>query len=87
MQGGDLARQPPVGLFGERRVKIAGPQAGLDMDHGDLFVECCERSGESRGRVALHDDSVGTVLLEGRAEALQDPRGQAVERLAGPDDV
>ena len=87
MQGGDLARQPPVGLFGERRVEVAGPQAGLDMDHGDLFVECCERSGESRGRVALHHDSVGTVLLESRAEAFQDPCGQAMEGLAGPDDV
>src|SRR5690348_17205207 len=57
------------------------------MDHRDAFVECRERSGERRSRIPLHDDGVGTLLLEGLAEPFQDPRGQPVEGLAGLDDV
>src|SRR5215469_5112658 len=72
MEGGDLARQSPVGLLGERRVKVAGTKAGLDVDYWNVLVEGRERSGECRGRVTLHDDGVGTLLPQGRSESLQD---------------
>ena len=59
MVGGDGRRQPPVHLFGVRHPAILGAQARLDVPDGNPRVECGQRRGRARRRIAVHEHDVG----------------------------
>ena len=87
MQRGNGADQAAVALFGPGRIKIAGPQPGLDMPDRDPGIIGGKGRRQRRGRIAMHQHHVGGLGLEHRLKALQDRRGDPVQVLAAAHDV
>ena len=69
-------------LLRERRVRVAGAEARLEVDDRDLPVEGGEAADEGGGRVALHDDRVGALGLEERRQSIERACRHRGERLA-----
>ena len=64
----------------QQRVK-ANQRAILDMNDRHAAIEGCQRRGHGRGRVALHHDAVGPLVLDHRVQSLQAARRQECQRL------
>ena len=71
-----------VELLGPGAVDVVRAQARLDVPHGDLQVEACERRGEAGRGVAVDQDHVGPLALEDRLELEQHVTRDVEERLA-----
>ena len=71
-----------VELLGPGAVEVPGPEARLDMPHGDLEVERRQRRREGRGGVAVYEHDVGALLLEDGLNLDQHIRGDVEQRLA-----
>ena len=71
-----------VELLRPGAVDIARAQARLDVAHGDLQVETCERSGEAGRGVAVDQDNVGPLVLEDGLELQQHVARHVEQRLA-----
>lgn len=72
-----------VELLGPGAVDVVRAQARLDVAHGDLQVEACERGGEAGRGVAMDKDDVGPLVLEDRLELEQHVARHVEQRLAG----
>ena len=72
-----------VELLRPGTVDVVRAQAGLDMPHGDLHVEACERRGEACRGVSVHEHDVGPLVLEDRPELEQYVARHVEQRLAG----
>lgn len=57
-------------------------KARLDMPHGDLQVEACERCGKAGRGVAVDQDDVGPLVLEDGLELEQHVARHVEQRLA-----
>ena len=79
---GDRRDDAAVHFLGPGLVDVARAQARLDMADRHLAVICRERADHRCGGVALHDHPVGLFGIHHIAKPGQQPRGQAVERLA-----
>ena len=75
------ARDTPVHLLGPRIVLVERPQTGLDVADLPALLERSERAGHGRRRVALDEHPVGMLLLENRAEPVDDRDRDVVQRL------
>ena len=71
-----------VELLGPGAVDVVRAQARLDVAHGDLQVEACERSGEAGRGVAVHEHHVGPLVLENGPELDQHVASHVEQRLA-----
>ena len=71
-----------VELLRPGAVDVVRAQARLDMAHGDLQVEACERRGETGRRVAVDQDHVGPLVLEDGLELDQHVARHVEQRLA-----
>ena len=71
-----------VELLGPRAVDVVRAQAGLNVPHGDLQVEARERRGETGRGIAVHEDNVGSLVLENRLELEQHVARHVEQRLA-----
>ena len=71
-----------VELLGPGAVDVVRAKARLDVPHGDLQVEACERSGEAGRGVAVDQDHVGPLVLEDRLELEQHVARHVEQRLA-----
>ena len=71
-----------VELLGPGAVDVVRAQARLDVAHGDLQVEACERGGEAGRGVTMNKDDVGSLVLEDRLELEQHVARNVEQRLA-----
>lgn len=71
-----------VKLLRPGAVDVVRAQAGLDVAHGDLQVEACQRSGEAGRGVAVDQDDVGPLVLENGLELDQHVASHVEQRLA-----
>ena len=83
---GHMADEPAVHLLGPWRVDVVGAQAGLDMRHRNSVVEGRQCPGKGRGRVALHNDPVGSKGIEDPADTPQRRTRQISQVLVRPHD-
>lgn len=71
-----------VELLRPGAVDVVRAQAGLDVAHGDLQVEACQRSGEAGRGVPVDKDNVGPLVLEDGLELDQNVTRHVEQRLA-----
>lgn len=71
-----------VELLGPGAVDVVRAQARLDVAHGNLQVEACERRGEAGRGVAVHEHHVGPLVLEDELELEQHVARHVEQRLA-----
>ena len=71
-----------VELLRPGAVDIVRAQAGLDVAHGDLQVEACERGGKAGRGVTMYEHDVGPLVLEDRLELEQHVARDVEQRLA-----
>lgn len=71
-----------VELLRPGAVDVVRAQAGLDVAHGDLQVEACERGGEAGRGVTMDKDDVGPLVLEDGLELEQHVARHVEQRLA-----
>lgn len=71
-----------VELLRPGAVDVVRAQAGLDVAHGNLQVEACERGGEAGRGVAVDQDDIGPLVLEDRLELEQHVARHVEQRLA-----
>lgn len=71
-----------VELLRPGAVDVVRAQASLDVPHGDLQVEACERRGEAGRGVTMNKDDVGSLVLEDRLELEQHVARNVEQRLA-----
>lgn len=71
-----------VELLWPGAVDVVRAKARLDMAHGNLQVEACERSGEAGRGVAVDQDDVGPLVLEDGLELDQHVARHVEQRLA-----
>lgn len=72
-----------IELLGPGAIDVVRAKARLDMPHGDLQVEACERCGEAGRGVAVDQDDVGLLVLEDGLELEQHVARNVEQRLAG----
>ena len=71
-----------VELLGPGAVDVVRAQARLDVAHGDLQVEACERRREAGRGVAVDQHDVGPLVLEDRLEFEHHVARHVEQRLA-----
>lgn len=71
-----------VELLRPGAVDVMRAQARLDVTHGDLQVEACERGGEAGRGVTMDKDDVGPLVLEDGPELEQNVARHVEQRLA-----
>ena len=81
MQRGKVAHKRAVHFLRKGRVSVIGAQAGLDVADGHLVIKRSQRTGESRGRVAVDEHQIGPGGLEHLVHTEQRARGNGRERL------
>ena len=72
----------PIHLFRPWAVDVVGAEAGLDMAHGDLLLECGEGCCGAGSRVAMDKNHIGGGFLEHITHAGQDAGGNVVQVLS-----
>ena len=81
VQRGDQAGDAAVEFLGPGGLKVAGAQAGLDVNQRHAAVKRGQRGRHDRGRVALGDNAVGPALGQHGVEARQAAGGHLGQRL------
>lgn len=71
-----------VELLRPGAVDVVRAQAGLDVAHGDLQVEACERCGEAGRGVTMYEHDIGPLVLEDGLELEQHVARHVEQRLA-----
>ena len=79
--GGDLADDAAVHFLGEGGPNIPGAQTRLDVADGEPAVEAAHASDEGAGGIALHDDGIGLVILDGLIDRAEEEAGESGEGL------
>ena len=87
MERGEPPGEPTVHLLRIRGVDVVGAQAGLQVGHRHLRVEGRQGCGEGRGRVALHQHHVRSLLSDQPRDPVEGAPGDVVQRLAGLHDL
>jgi hypothetical protein len=80
---GQVGGEDSVLLLGERPVRLAGPEPGLDVAERDLSVIARQRRGQDGRRIALGEDEVRCLGLERLVEGREGPCGDLREPLPG----
>ena len=81
--GGDLSDDAAVHFLGEGCPNIPSAQASLDVANGEPAVEAAHPPDEGAGGIALHDDGIGHVILDGLIDRAEEEAGESGEGLAG----
>ena len=71
-----MADEPSVHLLRPWRVDIFGAEASFDVGYRNFVVERRQGPGESRRRVALHDDPIRPEDVEYSSDSRQRRSGQ-----------
>jgi hypothetical protein len=83
----DAGDDPAVHLLWPGMVDVPGPKPRLDMSDGDAAIISGKRRHHRRQRVAMDNDAVRLLEIEGTAKRSDEAGGQAAERLVALHDV
>src|SRR5690606_9712855 len=87
MQARQITGELPVGLLRPWRINIIGAKAGFYVAYGNPRIECRERSSKSSRCISVDQHIIGLEVVQYVAHSLKNPRGNAIQVLAGPHNV